>query len=1081
MTDGPLFLMRWTERRDRSPRLDPVDGRDLLALAAAAVRAAAAIRFVDPQGKASADWSELLLGDATLLAAVIATHDLRAARAEVDAACAALHDLSAPAGEADVAWRPLDALLAEIERWRRLAVLGAPRATAAKLSAELARTLEADLAPLSAVRARARRRHAAGPLGGRAALAEDVRQGADLFEQAFERLRPRAGALAEEGLRHASHRAAPTLHLVLAELQAAMQAELNALPSRIAAFHREHILHEPLRPALMDSVRLVLSLPPGSPGAVVPSGARFAADDQTVYAADHALEITAARLGRVRMVRRVEAQGRLARVLETEFACPAAGVFEPALPVFGGREPGDLGGATRSASLGFGLSCPELRSRGLARQVRIRLHLNGEAKGIDWGRALELRLRTVQGWAPPPDVACSTDDGDLELAFDLPDTFVVPAPSELEADGAEAAQPLLAVRLADGASEDDLNALVRLRVVAVTASVTARLDDLEVRTPGGPSPPLNLKPFGAPARKGARFELRHPDLADKALREVSLDLRWSDLPTQAYGFADYYAQYVIGLDRALSPKLFDNDVFQARARLTGGGLKLTPEAERPFPLFRTYEEAGEAVAQQLLVPDVRHTFEVEEDLGGRDREGDPRLTVTLSAPDYGFGEDLYVPNLLHASQAGLSQRRSWLSGLVERISPERRPSTPALAHPNRPWTPVVQRLSLTYRAVRRFDLRDAAADGRLRLCSLLPFERFADVEEDEAGLPFVRVPASRLDLELTGLAPGERHQLLMLLGEPVGTHARLQAAPRLDWSSQDGVMRELTGGPEHEGVLAFHHRPDRSLPVAWVSGTAPRDAEYEPILRHVAAHTLSATRVDGPGGGPHAPLPAGTIKAFAGRAPRPTPVVEQPWPSTGGRLAETSLPSGADGRVDPWLAERSRHRGRAETAWDYERLTLDLGMAVARVRALEASGAPGRPAGTVTVVVQGDGGRSLSLEERLALRDRLSALSSPAAEVRVVDPVEVTVRVTAEVAFTREGGTAALAQDIGRWLGAASDTPDAHGRGSLTRALHAFVDSRAYVAGVGTLAVELDPAESSTDWAVPVPAGTHAILDVSPL
>ena len=63
-------------------------------------------------------------------------------------------------------------------------------------------------------------------------------------------------------------------------------------------------------------------------------------------------------------------------------------------------------------------------------------------------------------------------------------------------------------------------------------------------------------------------------------------------------------------------------------------------------------------------------------------------------------------------------------------------------------------------------------------------------------------------------------------------------------------------------------------------------------------------------------LPAQTIQKFVERNPK-IKTVEQPYPSFGGKEAENDMD------YYTRVSERLRHKGRASTAWDYERLVLD--------------------------------------------------------------------------------------------------------------------------------------------------------------
>jgi hypothetical protein len=99
-------------------------------------------------------------------------------------------------------------------------------------------------------------------------------------------------------------------------------------------------------------------------------------------------------------------------------------------------------------------------------------------------------------------------------------------------------------------------------------------------------------------------------------------------------------------------------------------------------------------------------------------------------------------------------------------------------------------------------------------------------------------------------------------------------------------------------------------------------------LLGVHAQALAATAVGGGAGGPTAVVqPAGTITKLAVPDGAVKAVV-QPYPTFGGRPAES--PAAFSVRA----SERLRHKNRAITLWDYERLILDAFPAVYQARCL---------------------------------------------------------------------------------------------------------------------------------------------------
>ena len=142
--------------------------------------------------------------------------------------------------------------------------------------------------------------------------------------------------------------------------------------------------------------------------------------------------------------------------------------------------------------------------------------------------------------------------------------------------------------------------------------------------------------------------------------------------------------------------------------------------------------------------------------------------------------------------------------------------------------------------------------------------------------------------------------------------------------------------------------------------------------------------------------------------------VEQPNPSFGGR--------GKEGVPDFFRrsSERLRHRRRAVTAWDLERLVLEAFPEVFKVKCLPHTDANGAvAAGHAALVIVPNvrrTGASNVLEPRAGavlmgrIAQYLTGLTSPFAIVHVIQPVFERIRVEAKVVFT-------LGRDPGYYAG----------------------------------------------------------------
>jgi hypothetical protein len=186
-------------------------------------------------------------------------------------------------------------------------------------------------------------------------------------------------------------------------------------------------------------------------------------------------------------------------------------------------------------------------------------------------------------------------------------------------------------------------------------------------------------------------------------------------------------------------------------------------------------------------------------------------------------------------------------------------------------------------------------------------------------------------------------------------------------------------------------------------------------LLGVKAQALLATRVLGEA--PEAPLPAGTITLKSASIPGVIGL-RQPAPGFGLRLKETPE------REQTRIGERLRHKMRASTSWDYERLVLEAFPNVYKVRCLPATSAdpglcepgkplPPRPGHALVVVVpvvpaglRNDphySARALRLNggEIEDIERYLPPLASPFARIQVINATYEYIQVRCKVLFSR--------------------------------------------------------------------------------
>ncbi|WP_387689180.1 hypothetical protein [Photorhabdus sp. RM71S] len=184
-----------------------------------------------------------------------------------------------------------------------------------------------------------------------------------------------------------------------------------------------------------------------------------------------------------------------------------------------------------------------------------------------------------------------------------------------------------------------------------------------------------------------------------------------------------------------------------------------------------------------------------------------------------------------------------------------------------------------------------------------------------------------------------------------------------------------------------------------------------PRLQGLRTNAVTATLVNGESLDDthfHQPLPAGTVNQPVQRL-KGLAQVEQPWPSQGGRMAES------ESAFLPRVAQRLSHRGRALTWSDMVALLSEGYPEIGNVHiplSEQLSGVPARTTQQLIVIpANGEQDNNDLLKPKfapsrlVAMQNYLQALSSPWVKISVVNPDYRSVPVQYEVTFIQGTNT----------------------------------------------------------------------------
>ncbi|MDC0713304.1 baseplate J/gp47 family protein [Stigmatella sp. ncwal1] len=313
------------------------------------------------------------------------------------------------------------------------------------------------------------------------------------------------------------------------------------------------------------------------------------------------------------------------------------------------------------------------------------------------------------------------------------------------------------------------------------------------------------------------------------------------------------------------------------------------------------------------------------------------LRVRLASPTYGFGQSLYPQAAVALALAHAQQL------MPKEDKPEEdEPRTLPMAL-NLPFTPMLEEVSLDYQAHQVLDPLQPETGAFFHLGPL------GTQRAEEAGVTLLPALPSggTLLLGLRGVQPLSPVSCLFVLQDSAVTAVSEPNPDTLSWSSLTaegwvrlapaeaptsgqiseepvrGVVSDATNGLRQSGLVQFL-LPEDTSPwsgqppgLVWVRGQTDAP-ENHPATQALLTQAAWCERVLNPLGDPayDVPLPPGSLTALGEANPSIAGVL-QPLPSQGGRRGEDIA------ALYTRVSERCRHKARAVTPWDYERLVLE--------------------------------------------------------------------------------------------------------------------------------------------------------------
>jgi hypothetical protein len=846
-----------------------------------------------------------------------------------------------------------------------------------------------------------------------------------------------------------------------------LQTDFNQLTQNHLRYYYEKRLGLQPRTATPDDVHVVFELAKNASLTKLDAGTLLDAGKDVnghplVYATQNELIVSAATVSGIERLA-MEHDGRGFRRF---FVADGFSDLEGTSKFTFGRGQLDLDAGQRfmtEAPLGFAVAAPILGLAEGDRAITLLAHLATPSASTvpqDLGYALDVTLTGAKGWLTPDSVQVNliADGGPFEqnqaLSFAMTISAAAPAvvafDPTLHGPGPAVGRPLVRCLIKGATGIYEL--LDGLVVASVDLSVdVAGVRNLVVQNTDGPlnaAQPMPL--FGSQPRIDAAFYIGSAEILGKRLSSLDLVLEWKSPPSNFYdryemyfekaerddpNISDYLRNNFNGLFRVDVEILYD---FAFRT-LVGEQMLFKADATQPQTVQARPEnfEAAFAGTQYREQPDLEQPQGFDND----SRFGFVRLVLTkptvagmsqysASVPFEAFGHNAFSRR--YAENA---------------IALSKTPVDPPDAKlPNDPYTPVLKRLMANYTATATFQPGDVHSADTFLIVGPFGATR-ASASAAARVVPKIEGQAS-LYLGIEHVQPPANVSLLFRIDVGTATSGQVLKPGGAKWSClvaedswqalpSSAVLIDSTEGFQKPGVLAISVPREASLDhdslrpgLLWLRAlidTAPESASKTVDVKPNAAlarfQPAAGFALEDYEQHLATGLPANIITRLVTKNAN-VPRVQQPNPSFDGRVHESNP---AYFRRN---SERLRHRNRAVTAWDLERLVLEAFPEVFKVKCLPHTGVDGLyKAGEAALVVVPNlrrTGAINNLEPRPSavlleeIEERVAGLASSFATVHAIQPVLERLRVEANVVFKtgRDPGYYAgvLNDDLERFL-----------------------------------------------------------------
>jgi hypothetical protein len=436
-------------------------------------------------------------------------------------------------------------------------------------------------------------------------------------------------------------------------------------------------------------------------------------------------------------------------------------------------------------------------------------------------------------------------------------------------------------------------------------------------------------PFGSSPDLGSYFLLGNDEMISKNITEFSLDIHWHNLPRIKGGFKTYYKDY---------PGEVESNSF--KVGITNlSDFRFHPMDEDDVQKLSLFQEES---SKKILKEDLRienidfeklefkpnYKHEELSDYTSKTRSG--FFKFEIMEPESGFGQSEYAKLF---ARAVLENSKS--AGFLSKETKE-------VELPNEPFAPQIRAISLNYcaQAILTMNVNKVAENNKTSNDQVYHIHPFGNKIVFEKGLPETNYLVPQFDDEgyliigLEGVQAPIDLSFYFELEDNVKNEINHANIPSTKWRYlvndewidfeeneliYDGTNNFTTSGIVKIKVPSTINSFHRILPTDkyWLSVSTEYNSEILSKIILIQTNGVLATwKAHKPDEHWKSNIPPDTISGFI-KTRSDVNGVHQPFSSFGGRTVETN------GNYYTRVSERLKHKNRAVTPEDYEKMILD--------------------------------------------------------------------------------------------------------------------------------------------------------------